>query len=79
MSITSLDPWWGWAGVAFTGLFLGSAGGSLLSERTVLAGTLSSALLCRCFSGKPLKIRFLTAWCWSWASYTSACRSVISF
>lgn len=49
-------PWWGWAGVAFTGLFLGSTQWpGLLSERTVLAGTLSSALCMPLFSGKPLK------------------------
>ncbi|HUM38390.1 MAG TPA: phosphatidate cytidylyltransferase [Nitrospira sp.] len=49
-------PWWGWAGVAFTGLFLGSTQWpGLLSERAVLAGTLSSALCMPLFSGKPLK------------------------
>lgn len=48
-------PWWGWAGVAATGLMLSSAQWpTLLSDRAVLTGLLALALCLPLLSAKPL-------------------------
>ena len=49
-------PWWGWVGVAATALVLSSTQWpALLSDRTVLMGTLAIALCMPLLSAKPLK------------------------
>ncbi len=53
-------PWWGWVGLALTGLFLGSVQWpALLSERAVLATAVVIAICLPLFSCQPLRDTFL--------------------
>lgn len=53
---TAAWPWWGWVGVAATGLLLSSTQWpAFMSDRTVLMGTLAMTLCMPLLSDKPLK------------------------
>jgi phosphatidate cytidylyltransferase len=53
-------PWWGWVGLALTGLLLTSAQWpALLSERTVIVSAVVVALCLPLFSNHPLRNAFI--------------------
>jgi phosphatidate cytidylyltransferase len=53
-------PWWGWVGLAFTGLLLSSVQWpALLSERTVLVSAVAVALCLPLFSSHSLRNAFM--------------------